>query len=135
MAKQLNNYLLHFNILYPKQSWFRKFHSTETTLISLTGDILWTLEHNKNKQLLLLNLSSAFDTIEHNLLIDRLQIIRLSDTVLLWFISYLKNRYFSIKFNNEYLSTKLIGHGVPQGSVLRPILFSIYLLPLIDIFH
>ena len=46
----------------------------------------------------------------------------LSYTVLLWFISYLQNRYFSIKINNEYSSTKLISHCVPQGSVVGPIL-------------
>ena len=48
VAKQLNNYLLHFNILDPKQSGFIKCHSTETTLISLTDDILWTLNDNNN---------------------------------------------------------------------------------------
>ena len=73
VAKQLNNYLLHFNILDPKHSGFRKCHITETTLISLTGNILWTLDHNKNIQLLLLDLSSAFDKIKHDLLIDRLR--------------------------------------------------------------
>ena len=59
----------------------------------------------------------------------------LSDTVLLWFISYLLNIYFSIKINNKYSSNKLLSHGVPQGSVLGPILVTIYMLPLIDIFH
>ena len=68
LVKQLNNYLLHFNILDPKQSGFRKCHSTEITLISLTGDILLTLNHNNNIQLLLLDLSSAFDKIMHDLL-------------------------------------------------------------------
>ena len=135
VAKQLNNYLLHFNILDPKQSGFRKCHSTESTLLSITDDILWTLDNNKNIQLLLLDLSSAFDTIKHDLLIDTLKMIGISDTVLLWFTSYLQNRYFSIKINNEYSSKKLLSHGVPQGSVLGPILFSIYLLPLIDIFN
>ena len=91
MAKQLNNYLLHFNIL-DTNCGFRKFHSTETTLISLTNNILWTLDHNKNIQLLLLDLSSAFDTIKHYLLIDRLQMIVLSDTIILWFISYHQNK-------------------------------------------
>ena len=85
--------------------------------------------------MLLLDLSSAFDTIKHDLLIDRLKMIGISDTVLLWFTSYLQNRYFSIKINNEYSSKKMLSHGVPQGSVLGPILFSIYLLPLIYIFN
>ena len=98
-------------------------------------DILWTLDHNNNIQFLLLDLSSYFDTIKHDLLIDRLKMIGLSDTVVLWFISYLQNRYFSIKNNNEYSSKKILSHGVPQDSVLDPILFPKYLLPLIDIFH
>ena len=84
MAKHLNNYLLHFNILDSKQSGFRKFHRLETTLISLTDDILWTLDHNKNIQLLVLDLASAFDTIKNDLLTDRLQMIGLSNIVLLW---------------------------------------------------
>ena len=75
MAKQLNNYLLHFNILDHKQSGFRKLHSTETTLSILIDDILWTLDHNKNIQLLLLDLSSAFDIIKHDLLIECLTMI------------------------------------------------------------
>ena len=61
--------------------------------------------------------------------------IVLSDIVLLWFISYLQNRYFSIKINNEYSSKKLLTHDVPQGSVLGSILFSIYLLTFIEICH
>ena len=73
VAKQLNNYVLHFNILYPKRVGLRKCHSTETTLISLIDNILWTLDHNKNIQLLLLDLPSAFDTIMHDLLINRLK--------------------------------------------------------------
>ena len=85
--------------------------------------------------MLLLDLSSDFDTIKHDLLIDRSKMIGLSDTLSLWFISYLQNRYFSIKINNEYLSTKLLNNGIPQGSVLGPILFSIYLLPMIENFN
>ena len=68
--------------------------------------MLWTLDHNNNIPLLLLDLSTAFDIINHDLQIDRLTIIRLSDTVLLWFILYFQNRYFSIKINNEYSSKK-----------------------------
>ena len=119
VAKHLNNYLLHFNILDPKLSGFRKFHSTETTLISLTDYIIWTLDHNKNIQLLLLDLSSAFNTIKHDLLIYRFKMTGLSDNVLLWFISYLQNRYFSIKINNEYSSKKLLNNGVPRVGVCR----------------
>ena len=57
----------------------------------------------------------SFDTIKHDLIIDRLQIIELSYTVLLlWFISYIQNRYLSINIYNEYSSTKVLSHGVPQ---------------------
>ena len=108
MAKQLNNYLLYFNIIDPKQSELRKFHSTETTLISLSDDILWTLDYNKNIQLLLLDLSSAFDTIKHDLLINRLKMIGLSDTVLLWFISYLQNIYLKKLIVNIHLKNYLV---------------------------
>ena len=96
---------------------------------------LWTLDHNNNIQLLLIDISSAFNIFKHDLLIDRLQMTGLSDTVLLWFISYLQNRYFSIQINDEYSSIKLLSHGVPQGSVIGQIILQMYLLPLIDIFH
>ena len=85
--------------------------------------------------MLLIDLTSAFDTIKNDLLIARLHMIGLFDTVLLWFISYLQNRYFYIQFINEYSSKKILNNDLPQCSVLGPILFSIYLLPLIDIFH
>ena len=83
VAKQINYYVLHFNIIDPKQRSFRKFHITETNLISFTDDILWTLDHNNNITVLLNDITSAFYTFKHDLKIDRLTIIGLSDTVLL----------------------------------------------------
>ena len=76
MAMKFNNYVLYFNILDHKKSGFRKLHmfySTETTLFSLADNMLWTIDHTNNIQLLLLDLSSAFDRIKHDLLIDHLK--------------------------------------------------------------
>ena len=71
--KQLISYLTKYNILDNRQNGFRQGHSTETTLLSLFDDLHTSLANNKAQQLILLNLSSAFDTLEFNIIIDRLQ--------------------------------------------------------------
>ena len=67
-------------------------------------------------------------------MIRRLQCIGLSSTALEWFISYLNSRSYSIRIESHLTKPRLISNGVPQGSVLAPILFNIYLCPLLDIF-
>ena len=82
-----------------------------------------------------LDLSAAFDTIDHSLLIRRLQCIGITGTALDWFISYLESRTYSVCIDTYKTKPRIIYHGVPRGSVLAPILFNIYLAPLLDIFN
>ena len=116
-------------MLDPQQSAFRKLISIETTMLSLLDDLLKSLDNDISKQLLLLDLSSAFDTINLDLLIYRLKIIGLEDTVLFWFSNYITIRTYSTNINKSLSPKRKIIFGVPQGSSLSPILFCIYLRP------
>ena len=127
---QLLSYLTEHNILDNRQNGFRKLHNTETTLLSLFDDIYSSLDDNNPIRITLLDLSSAFDTLDHTILLTRLYQIGIKDTVFKWFESYINERTFSIKINTTISIPYKLKHGVPQGSILSPILFAIYLLPI-----
>ncbi len=83
---------------------------------------------------MLLDLSAAFDTIDHNILMNRLEnYVGISGSVLAWFKSYLSDRNQFIALNEEVSYQSRMQYGVPQGSVLGPLLFTLYMLPLGDI--
>ena len=128
---QLQQYLQE-NSLYSKmQSAYRKHHSTETALIRVTNDLLSALDRGKEVVLILLDLSAAFDTIAHAALLSRLKAyFGIQDTALAWFKSYLEGRQQSVSINGTMSETKILKCGVPQGSVLGPILFIMYTAPL-----
>ena len=108
-----------------------KFHSTETALTSVHDDISRHIDENQCVILLLLDLSAAFDTIDHNILLSRLQShLGVCDVALQWFRSYLSERKQSVLINGVNSKSMPLTCGVPQGSVLGPILFTIYMLPL-----
>ena len=131
VAAQLQQHMSHHELFEPLQSGFRAHHSTETALVKITDDLLTAADNGLITILILLDLSAAFDTVSHSILLKRLsQFIGLSGTALLWFHSYLSNRQQFITLNDSRSSTATISHGVPQGSVLGPLLFTIYMLPL-----
>ena len=113
------------------QSGFHKYHSTETSLLKVTSYLLIHLDAGMGSVLVLLDLAAAFDTVDHETLLKRRRDwVGLSGTALGWFSSYLSNRMCRVSIKNHTSSISNIRYGVPQGSILGPILFSIYMLPL-----
>ena len=119
------------NLLNQFQSAYRPGHSTETALLKIVNDLLLSLDDGKISLLASLDLSPAFDTIDHDILLHRLQHdFGLSGTVLDWFSSYISGRIKSVSVHSHTSVPATVSCGVPQGSVLDPILFVLYTTPL-----
>ena len=116
------------------QSAYKKYHSTETALIRVQSDILQAMDNHRGVVLVLLDLSAAFDTIDHDILFCQLSArLGIRGIALNWFDSYLRNRTQSITVNGTSSPANTLKYGVPQGLVLSPLLFTIYTLRLGDI--
>ena len=115
----------------PLQSAYRKHHSTESALLKVHNDIIISMDQGEVTSLTLLDLSAAFDTIDHATLTNTLSDwYGISGQARIRFSSYLQNGHQSVK-NEVTLSDKVtLTYGVPQGSELRPVLFTLYTTPL-----
>ena len=126
MYNRLYKYLSDNNYLYEKQFGFQATHSTEYAVIQLTSQILQAFNEKDHTIGIFIDLSKAFDTVDHELLLQKLELYRIKNNNQKWFQSYLSNRKQFIKFNNESTNLEIIRYGIPQGSILGPLLFLIF---------
>lgn len=124
---QLTEYITK-NRLFPElQSGYRKDHSCETAVIKIHNDVLIAMDKQSHVCLMLIDLSAAFDTVNHEYLLKRLQnVYQLKGIIIEWIRSYLSGRSFKVSVNGSYSDEATLEIGVPQGSILGPLLFILY---------
>ena len=131
VLSQVSSYLNSHNLYNTCQSAYRPGHSTETTLLKVANDLFLSPNKGNISVLALLDFSSAFDTIDHPILVHRLHTdFGFTDAVLQWFSSYLTDRTHYVSLFNHCSVFAPVHSGVPWGSVLGPMLFAMYFKPL-----
>ena len=134
IVSQIRQYMVTNDIFDVFQSAYRPAHSCETALVRIQDDILVSLDNRHTVILVLLDLSAAFDTVDHRLLLDKLYRIGIRGNAHRWMHSYLSERTQVVRVDTHTSRCVDLSFGVPQGSVLGPLLFTVYCLGLDDIF-
>lgn len=128
---QLQKYLVDNKLLGQYQSAYRANHSTETALVRVHNDLIRAIDVGREVLLVLLDYSAAFDTVNHSILLHRLKsTYGISGKVITWIQSYLVSRTYAVKVRSISSSSCNLSCGVPQGSVIGPLLFILYTAPL-----
>ena len=127
VAYQLLSHRNRYNLFSGFQSVYRLDHSTETALLKVVNDLLSAWDDGKFLVLVLLDLSAAFDTVDHDMLLHRLHhVFGIQDKAMSWFKSYLTNIFQMVSIQDTISDPVELCCHVPQGSVLGPILFILY---------
>src|SRR3989442_97744 len=127
VSTRLSSFFAKFNTLYEFQFGFRTNYSTKLALLNSVDDILNSLNDKQYVAGIFFDLSKAFDSIDHSILLVKLDCYGIRGTMLNWFRSYLSNRSQYTKINDASSNLCPVAYGVPQGSVLGPLLFLIYI--------
>ena len=124
---QTQSFLDKNNVIYRYQSGFRKFYSTDSCLSYLNNKITTGFESGLFTNMILIDLQKALDTINHDILIKKMTFLGFSEETTNWFKSYLTNSKFIAHINNSFSEPRNLICGVPQGSILGPLLFLLYI--------
>ena len=130
VADQLQAHLDETDALDPFQSGFRPRHGTEMALVTLYNDLLREADRGKISLLVLLDISAAFDTIDHGILLGRLSKLGIGGLALAWFHSFLEDHPQRVQLGESVSAPWSLNSVVPQGSIISPMLFNIYMRPL-----
>ena len=134
VSNRISDHISTFSLSDPYQSAYKQYHGTETALLRVNNDILTAIDDGKITALILLDLSAAFDTVDHNILISRLHnYLGIQDQALNWCKSYLSNRPQYVRIGTATSHPTVLDYSVPQGSVLGPQWFTVYTYPVRDI--
>ena len=127
VLEQTQSFLRDNNLIYKLQSGFRSHHSTDFCLSYLCNKILTGFDSGLSTGMILIDLQKAFDTIDHEILLKKMYCIGFAENTIKWFESYLKDRTFIVSVENSISSSGSQICGVPQGSILGPLLFLLYI--------